>query len=149
MIDLNDEVWIWGQHDYIPNIQDTPTRLNMKALDLSLGLTHIMLLDLDHNVWIWGDNEFGQLGLGENILVQPTPFQLNFKATKIYANESSSFIIDLDKNVWATGDNSEGKLGLKYEQIPTQFTQIPNLKGNQISSGFDFTIFVGTYFNDN
>jgi alpha-tubulin suppressor-like RCC1 family protein len=71
-----------------------PTKIpNIKALSVSCGGFHTIIIDLDNNVWTMGKNDNGQLGLGdrENRL-SPTLIS-NIKALNISCGREHTAVI--------------------------------------------------------
>jgi alpha-tubulin suppressor-like RCC1 family protein len=73
LFDLNDDddVWVFGMN-YVGQLglgdddRSTPIRIpNLKAMFVSDGLFHTILIDLNDDVWVFGWNNYGQLGLGD------------------------------------------------------------------------------------
>jgi alpha-tubulin suppressor-like RCC1 family protein len=116
--------------------RNVPTQIpNMKALQVSGGNSHTVIIDLENNVWVFGNNEYGQLGLGDNTN-RTTPTQiLNLKAKQVSAGENHTAIIDLENNVWVFGFNNAGQLGLGDNTNINIPTQIQSIKSKQIAMG--------------
>jgi alpha-tubulin suppressor-like RCC1 family protein len=66
------------------------------------------VLDSKNDVWVFGLNSYGQLGIGDNAVINisktPTKIQ-NLKAKQIYAGGNHTIIIDIENNIWVFGDN--------------------------------------------
>ena len=61
-----------------------------------------MILDINNNILSFGENEFGQLGMGNNIDI-PTKIN-NIKGDNISACQNHSLLVDMDNNLWGFGD---------------------------------------------
>lgn len=122
------------------------------AETISCGGYHIMIIDVADEVWGYGNNDYGQLGLGNQI----SPFSLthipNIEAKAISCGAFHTMIIDLDNNVWAFGRNNDGQLGLDDQLsrfVPTQVLSSDgqNLKAKSVSCGESYTMIID--MNDN
>ncbi|CAN8067429.1 unnamed protein product [Agarophyton chilense] len=82
-----------------------------RVAQVSCGLAHTVLLSWQGLVFVAGANEFGQLGLGDQ--VQETRFsKLNLSpASMIAAGNAHSVVLLEDGTAWGSGDNSRGQLG--------------------------------------
>jgi len=98
-----------------------PTELpSVKAISVSAGGQHSMLLDHRGNVFTFGNNAYGQLGhaTGE-ICTQKLIMVPEVKGARaISAGSFHSMVIGPDHSVWVFGRNDKGQLGLRRsEQI--------------------------------
>ena len=155
IIDLENNVWTCGWNGNgqlgLGNNKNRkkPTKIpKIKAKQVSTGGDHTVIIDLENNVWTFGSNGFGQLGLGENetrtSVCEPTQVP-NIKAHQVSAGGYHTVIIDLNSNVWTCGDNDEGQLGLGDNENRTSVsapTQVPNLKGKEVSTGAGHTVII-------
>ena len=65
----------------------------MKVKSISAGSLCSLIIDMDDNVWSFGDNQYGQLGLGNEVDKNiPTKIP-NIKAKTISAKTYHSFIL--------------------------------------------------------
>jgi alpha-tubulin suppressor-like RCC1 family protein len=88
-------------------------------INIKAGKNHILALDLDGRLWGWGSNEFGQLGIGNEMNqfspVDLTPFiDKGEYVSKFKPYEDSTFVITDSEEVYSCGKN-EGFLGLKND----------------------------------
>jgi alpha-tubulin suppressor-like RCC1 family protein len=120
--------------------------IKLKSKFIACGDGYTMLIDLDNNVWGIGSNDFGQLGLGDNvnrnIPIRLTHMRQPLKAKFIACGKSHTIIIDLNNNVLAFGINHYGQLGLGDTQDRNIPTMIQNLKAQSISCGQEHTILI-------
>jgi alpha-tubulin suppressor-like RCC1 family protein len=146
MIDLDDNVWSFGDNQYGQlglgdnQRRDIPTLLeNIKARSISCGRWHTMIIDLSNNVLAFGNNDYGQLGLGDNQNRYIPTLLKNIKVKSISCVKWHTMIIDLSNNILALGSNSNGQLGLGNDQernIPTPIlSQGDKIKAKSISCG--------------
>ena len=98
--------------------QPTPTLIdgleNIIALAQGSAANHALALRLDGTVWAWGDNENGQLGVGNDEIIntsKPMMVKELYGAVAIAAGKSHSIALKDDGSVWTWGDNSFGQLG--------------------------------------
>ena len=76
------------------------------------GDSHNLFLDSEGNVFSVGDNEYGQLGLGNNIEQNELNKIVNIPPIKIISCVGSScYLIDFEGNLWSFGNNIFGQLG--------------------------------------
>lgn len=99
--------------------------------------------DCDNNLWVCGKGNARKLGLGDckdcHILT-PIP---NIKALKVSSRYYHTMVIDIDNNVYSCGYYKN--LGLNDLSEPgtdyiSTLTQIPNIKGKQISTGYYYSL---------
>ena len=87
---------------------------------------HTLILKNDGTLWGCGQNNFGQLGLGDNInrntFTQITTNANNIK--EIYCGMYHTLILENDGTLWGCGKNDYGQLGLGDGSNRTTFTQI-------------------------
>lgn len=146
-------VWLYptGRYEPVGSEQDKkidkPTRIQNinllgKAKQVSIGVTHTVLIDIHNNVWSWGSNKYGELGLGHT-QDQSVPTKIpNFRAKQVSAGHYNTIIIDLDNNVWVCGFNINGQLGLGDKSPRYVLTPIPNFRAKQVSTGRYHTLFI-------
>ncbi len=85
---------------------------------LSVKISHTVLLDSDGTVWTWGNNEYGQLGDG-GTSHRNFPVQVLGSGgvghlqgvMSVAAGDLFSVALKNDGTVWAWGDNKYGELG--------------------------------------
>jgi alpha-tubulin suppressor-like RCC1 family protein len=85
---------------------------DIKSNYYSVGGFHSAIIDLDANVYVFGRNNYGQLGLDDNIdRNTPTLLGIN-NIVKIALGNYHSLFLDSDGKVYGCGKNSNGQLGL-------------------------------------
>jgi alpha-tubulin suppressor-like RCC1 family protein len=117
-------VWAWGnnlnsqigtsENDYEISPVKINNLSNIIALAKGSAANHCLALNENGTVWSWGDNEYGQLGLGTNDVVNSnTPMMIEkiFGVVALSAGRSHSVALKDDGTVWTWGDNTYGQLG--------------------------------------
>lgn len=146
VIDINDDIWVFGENRHyqlgLGYYNNTPTKLNRKALDIASGGYHNLFIDLDYNLYGFGNNSAGQLGEDNlDTMISPTMHNLHTKAKHIACGENHSLFIDMDDNVWVMGDNRYGQLGLG--DIITRYQPtLLGMKAKMIAAGGAHSILV-------
>jgi alpha-tubulin suppressor-like RCC1 family protein len=145
LLDMENNVWGCGSNESgqlgmgdnelinVPTrVYWTDSEITSKAKMISCGYRHIMIIDMKDNVWTCGENEFGQLGLGDNVnrntLTVLTSMGQNIKAKSIACGDELSAIIDFDDNIFTCG----------LEQ--NTLIQVPDVKSQSISCGGYFGV---------
>jgi len=86
-----------------------------KIVAISGGKFHSLFLDEDGKVYSTGNNEYGQLGLGDNV-ERSSPEEIEIegagKIVAISVGKFHSLFLDEDGKVYSTGNNGSGRLGL-------------------------------------
>jgi len=150
LIDLEGSVWVFGSNEsgqlgISPTVYSQINRpqkvFELKAVSVSAGYKHSMLLDPDGDVWVFGDNESGQLGLGDSI-PRDTPTKVPFrgKAKAISAGGKHSLILDTEGTVWAFGRNGRGQLGLGDTNDRNLPFPIEGIKARAIAAGAHYSV---------
>lgn len=134
VIDLYDNVWMFGNESYYDSI---PTQIpNFKAKQVSAG-NHTLMIDFDDNVWTIKTSHM----IDNNTVPNQIP---DLKAKQVSTGNgcTHSIIIDLNNDIWTFGYNMNGELGLgdyKNRDVPTK---IQRLKAKQVSAGGKHTMFI-------
>jgi uncharacterized protein YjdB/alpha-tubulin suppressor-like RCC1 family protein len=78
------------------------------------GDRHWLAIKVDGSLWAWGDNQYGQLGLGNNVYAEQSPVRVGTDTAwvSVAAGYNTSSAIKADGSLWAWGDNQYGQLGL-------------------------------------
>jgi alpha-tubulin suppressor-like RCC1 family protein len=112
LIDMDDNVWVTGfnqneqlgfQNDVIDDAINKFIQIpSIKAISISCGYSHSMILDKNSDVWVMGNNKYGQLGFKNlrNVkLSMPEPWSIfalpDIKAQMISAGGYHSGLISL------------------------------------------------------
>ena len=76
------------------------------------GILHTCGLHLDQTLWCWGRNDFGELGLGPDVLESDTPTQVGTEHwLSVSAFASHTCAVKTDNTLWCWGENSRGQNG--------------------------------------
>lgn len=159
-LDINGEVWSWGDGGYgqlglgIANddiVDDTDYTSPQKIENLNdivaidRGYYHMLLLKSDGTVLAMGRNSDGQLGDGSDVN-QDTPVAVQglTDIVQISAASSTSYAIDKDGRLWAWGSNDNGQLanGISDSEIhntPAEITIAEEVITN-VTSGKDHAL---------
>ena len=78
---------------------------------LGLGY-HTTILDFSGNLWGCGWNEYGQLGLNNNIISVPNFSFMRSKVASFATGYYHTLALDFSGNLWGCGRNNNGQLGL-------------------------------------
>ncbi len=130
----NGEVWAWGANDEEqlgqPNSQKhslAPIQITLpakrKAIQVSGGERHSLVLLDDHTVLSFGGNREGQLGREGK---SPSVIDGLTNITAISAGGRHSLVLKKDGTVWAFGSNCFGQLG---DGTRTQQTKAVQIQG--------------------
>jgi alpha-tubulin suppressor-like RCC1 family protein/tRNA A-37 threonylcarbamoyl transferase component Bud32 len=126
------EVYVWGENRFrqvdngCNNKQLRPIKVkgfnNERVVMISCGWCHSMALTECGHVYSWGYNEFGQLGIGNNVNSNEPKFvsvidenKCNVFIEKISCGEDHSLLLSSDGYIYAFGRNLFGELGNQQE----------------------------------
>lgn len=160
-IDIDDNVWVTGfaakNWDFSENMYGqydvdlaVAKKINIKAKEISIGISHIAIIDLNDDIWIQGIDEpdpsyynepDGLLGLGPNVAFSELQIISGFKAKKIVCGYRCTAFIDINNDIWVFGNNEYGQLGLGDFNNRSLPTKIEGLKGKEISM-FQHTVVI-------
>ena len=111
------------------NNKTTFTQITTNTDDIKqvyCGASHNFILKNDGTLWSCGYNNFGGLGLGNNI-TRTTFTQVTANADdvkSVYCGCHYTFMLKNDGTLWSCGNNSYGQLGLGDTSYRTTFTQV-------------------------
>ena len=98
---------------------------------------------LINQLWAWGNNQYGMLGLNNNVAYS-SPIQIPGTGWSTLGHNTrlSTFVIKDDNTLWAWGTNSHGELGQNSRNTPASNgisspVQIPGTTWKEISSAQD------------
>ncbi|MDR2152811.1 MAG: hypothetical protein LBO72_08320 [Helicobacteraceae bacterium] len=100
--------------------------------------SHSIALDSEGKVYATGENDYGQLGLGDEIHRDAFTLAQSLEGKKIVAittSGSHSFALDGEGKIYAAGDNDYGRLGLGDSGEETNhktFTLVPAFSNKKI-----------------
>jgi len=85
-------------------------------MDIFAGYNHVIGRLTNYTIWSWGNNEYGQLGLNDNInRMLPAQVGIETDWSDIAAGEAYTVALKNDSDggvtLWAWGYNGEGQLG--------------------------------------
>ena len=109
------------------------------SFDLGTFNQHFGLIDINGNLWMAGYNNYGQLGLGNNV-VSFYPYFVNTGVTnvaQVSCGQEYTMIIKKDGTLWGCGSNGTGQLGLNNTSNTFLFKQVFNVSttGNYVVGG--------------
>ena len=113
---------------------------------IAAGGKHTVAVKSDGTVWTWGSNLFGQLGNGNNSMLNskvPVQVQGLTGVIAVAAGARHTVAIKSDGTVWAWGDNTYGQLGNNNTTMTKSVVpiQVPRLSGvNAVAAGLDHTV---------
>jgi len=115
-----------------------------KIIQVSCGARHSLCLDQQGRVWAFGDNQWGKLGLGDNVDRNVPTLIPNFDGiVQVAAGGYRSHCLDDQGRVWSFGANASEQLGFSDDFIANNSVPklIPNFNGIvQISAGGAHTL---------
>jgi len=159
-------LWAWGWNAYGQLGLGEQTDVNVYSpLQIGIyndwkviagGSKHSIALKKDGSLWAWGSNGYGQLGLGEEGVIEaeeedeevreeiigetkilvPVLMETDLKWKKIAAGGEHSLAIDSDGVLWTWGRNNEGQLGggtIKYMHHPIEIAL--DIKWTDVATG--------------
>lgn len=94
----------------------TPTQINelTEIIQLAAGQDHVLALDMQGCIYTWGSNQYGQLGVGQDVQNFTKPTLLDVfedNVAQVYAGPTCSFAITKEGSLFSWGQNSYGQLG--------------------------------------
>ena len=135
---IGDTLWSWGQSFYgALGVNDTTSRstpvttllggINWKSVDC--GFHHTIALKTDGTLWNWGRNDFGHLGVNNNVH-RSTPVTTLLGGTNwksIAGGQLHTVALKTDGTLWTWGYNLIGQLGVNDNT--TRSTPVTTLLG--------------------
>jgi len=80
---------------------------------IAAGGSHNLAVRADGSLWAWGSNDYGQLGLGDNVdRAAPTQVGSATDWQAVYCGSLTSYAITTSGKLYAWGWNEDGQLGL-------------------------------------
>ena len=95
-------------------------------------------------LWSTGANNFGQLGLGDNIDTNSFTDTGIANVKSVFCGDRHTFIIKTDGTLWATGYNYFGQLGLGTDTDINIFTNVGITDVKTVSAGVFYTFIIKT-----
>src|SRR3989338_647256 len=102
-----------------------------KIVQIACGYDYTILLDHNGKVFVCGNNEYGQIGLGEDVTMTTT-FQIVKDVSNIVQIACSSLslhtmLLDCNGSVLVSGYNKDGRLGLGDDEDRYTFEYVKDL----------------------
>jgi alpha-tubulin suppressor-like RCC1 family protein len=148
-------LWLWGYggNGRLGNNTNDPTTARISSpvqttsggtnwKSISNGFQHSFAIKTDGTLWAWGRNNYGQLGLGNNI-DRSTPLQMTSGATiwkSVSAGSIHSTGIKQDGSLWVWGQGASGRLG--GNNVISRSSPVQTVSG-----GTDWRLVQGANFN--
>lgn len=142
IVDAMGDVYVWGQNNKnqlgVEGVKwvTKPTKVSLpcKALSVTGGIDHTIVLCEDGTVWSFGDNTYGQLGYPyvQNS-VEPVRVIGLDNIAAIGSGSFSSYAITSDGSLHGWGDNTYHQLD--PSDVPRQYTAIPLVAPCSLVSG--------------
>ena len=143
----NGTLWSWGYNFYGQlgmggtsdrNIPVQENTLNTSWVALSTGPVTTMAIRGDGSTWSWGYNEFGTLGVGDQVF-HSTPVRESSNSQKwvtVQGGHSHSLALKNDGTLWAWGRNQLLQVGNgTVAPVVANPTQLPNSDWKEIMAG--------------
>ena len=146
-LDHNNNVWGWGNTDYLNDIPIKPIKSSgIKIALITAGLNMAMSLSSDDDkLYVWGYNNLGCLGINLGSGSRRSPLlTVGENKTFCQLNAGSYVSSGIDKygKIWTWGNNAAGQLGTN--SVIIRSTPVAILGVNKtfckISSGVNFII---------
>ena len=89
---------------------------------LYYGIGYTLFLDISNDLYVCGDNQYGQLGLGNDISRMLTVTKINkylckFGYKNIDIRTNFSVITTSDDKLYFIGENDKGQLNIHEKQV--------------------------------
>ena len=178
-------VYVWGYNTngqfgnntsdgiHTTTVHSTPSRIpnpaypqdtsrGWKALQVSAGGWHALVIDEENKIWAWGFNRNGQIGNGSSsdynanplpkqVRINPNDSSTVLKATQVSAGIYHSMAIDTNGSVWAWGQNDNGQVGdgttndrlspvKVFDSAQSTSSAGPWLKAVQLNAGYKHSL---------
>ena len=91
---------------------------------VSCGDYHTMAIDQEGHLWACGNNDYGQLGLGDQLRRQKLEKVSNQKFVSISCGNRHTLAVDEKNCLWSCGYNNGGQLSQGDTQQLTQLTKV-------------------------
>ena len=85
---------------------------NATIKDIDSGFSHSLFIKKDNSLWGFGSNEYGQLGVSQNVggVIQE-PIKIMDNVESVSAGRYHTLVKRLDGSLWTFGNNYYGQLG--------------------------------------
>ena len=138
---LKSDGTIWGFGNI--NGENSPEKIEVleEIIDISSGISHVLILGKSGTVYTMGTNAKGELGTG-NTIAHNVPKAINLKnIAKVIAVGSTSYAVSEDGKVYAWG-NGHTKVPSEIN-VAINFEEKIGEKIDQISLGLDYALVLG------
>lgn len=133
-------LWAWGGNDegqlglgYIFSDKLVPTQVGDETDwdHVSAGRYYSMAVKTDRTLWTWGNNNYGKLGLGQNVYGQLVPTKVGSETNweDISAGYYHSMAVKTDGTLWTWGRNDFWQLG-RVVSGGSSWSGVPAMVGN-------------------
>ena len=121
-IKTDGSLWAWGENGrgqlglndtFANKLIPTQVGLDTNWKSVKNGFSHAIAVKTDGTLWSWGWNEFGELGLGQDVPYRSTPTQIGADTDweePLSAPEYSG-ALKTDNTLWVWGINDDAQLG--------------------------------------
>lgn len=115
------------------------------AVQVSCGYYFFLMLTEDGKVYVMGLNDYGQLGLGNNVSAPSPVYLISLQGIPVMQIASGAYhtlILTVSGNIFAFGRNDFGQLGFgdtEHRLYPMNLKFLNQLKACYISCGENFT----------
>lgn len=109
-------LYVWGEtmnyvsHEF-GNAIYSPHKVMDNVIFASIGLECSGAITKDGSLYMWGDNDFGQLGIGDNIEYSEVPVKVMEHVKFVSVGDSYTAAITDDGTLYMWGSNFYGELG--------------------------------------
>eukprot|EP01050_Picozoa_sp_SAG11_P001892 SAG11_NODE_89_length_17212_cov_3.812131_3_plen_2266_part_00 len=124
-ISTEGQLWTWGCNangqcglGYLCAKVEAPQPVSVerKALQMSGGASHGVLLDEKGQLWTWGDGALGQLGHGDiRPRLAPTLLSLASEFVSVVSGPNFNLALTRAGKIFSWGDNASGQLGFSKQ----------------------------------
>jgi alpha-tubulin suppressor-like RCC1 family protein len=140
-------VWVFGDNTFgqLGSGDSTEKRVPLRILDnhhrgkhVAAGGQHTMIVIQTLEVFGCGSNQYGQLGLNQEIVEIPEKCPLE-NADQVWCGGFSSYVKDKDQRIFVFGSNACGQLALEGDSVLTKAIpeENPLLFGKTIVAGMN------------
>ena len=123
-----------GEIGFNKNYPQKLSSLN-NIISVSCGALHTIVLRIDGMLFGWGSNEYGQLGLGNNLSDQLLPQKICLQnVLSVSCSTFHTIAVTIYHEIYVCGSNDSGQLGLSDTKNRNIFWSIEDTKSKSIWS---------------